>query len=69
MSSKKENNRLESIRDAALGYTIVVLATVCFLIALAAVIIAVRFVVGLGASNATAVATANPTATAVKVRS
>jgi hypothetical protein len=57
MSAKKRHNRSETIKDAATGYTAVVLALICFLLVLTVVIAAVRFVSGLSAaSNATTTA-------------
>ena len=65
MSSKNKQNRLDGMRDAALGYTTIVLAAVCFLIALAVVVVAVRFVVGLGASANTATTAGTTTVTTI----
>ena len=46
MSAKKQSNRSEAIRNAATGYTVVVLAIACFLIALAVIMAGVRIVAG-----------------------
>lgn len=46
MSAKKKTSLAEAVRDAATGYTTVVLGILCFLIALVVVIAGVRIVVG-----------------------
>lgn len=59
MGTKKQNERIEAVRDAATGYGAVVLGIVCFLLALTIVVAGVRVVVGASASsNAAATATA-----------
>ena len=46
MSAKKQNSFIESVRDAAIGYTTIVLSVVCFLLVLVVVVAGVRIVVG-----------------------
>lgn len=53
MSAKKQTNRVEAIKDAATGYAAVVLALVCFILALTVIIAGVRFVSGLSAASNT----------------
>lgn len=62
MSAKKQENQTESARDAALGYAAVVLGIICFILSLAVVMAAVRFIVSLRPAP---VATTGVTATAV----
>lgn len=56
MSAKKQESQVEAVRNAATGYAVVVLATVCFIIALAVIMAGVRVVASITAS-ATPVAT------------
>lgn len=63
MSGKKQNSQIESIQNAATGYTTVALGIVCFLLALAVVTAGVRLVVGAGLSSGAGAAAANVTAT------
>lgn len=46
MSAKKKTSLAEVVRDAATGYTTVILGILCFLITLVMVIAGVRIVVG-----------------------
>ena len=57
MSAKKQENQLESIRDAATGYAVVVLAIICFVLVLAIIMAGVRVVVGMTANTTTAATT------------
>ena len=61
MSAKKKTSLTDSIRDAAIGYTVIVLGITCFLIVLAVLMAGVRVVVG---TNTTANVTAATTETA-----
>ena len=61
MSAKKQNNRLEAVRNAATGYTVIVLSVVCFLLVLAIVIAGVRVIAG---SNSASPPNANAQTTA-----
>ena len=63
MSAKKQNNRLEAVKDAATGYTVVILGIVCFIIALIVIMAFVRLVVGASIASNTANATAAGTTT------
>ena len=44
----RQDNWAEAVKNAASGYGAVVLGIVCFLLALAAIVAIVRFIVGLG---------------------
>ena len=57
MNAKKDNIRIESVKDAATGYAAVVLGIICFIVALVVIIAIVRIIVGAGlASNVAATA-------------
>ena len=51
MSAKKQNSLVEAVRDAAIGYTAVVLGVICFLLTLVVVIAGVRFIVGINSAT------------------
>lgn len=65
MSAKRQSSRSEAARDAVTGYTVIVLALLCFLVALMVVMAGVRVVIELGARSA-ATAPATPTTEAVQ---
>ena len=51
MANERQHiDRKEAVKDAASGYSAVVLATVCFILFLALITVIVRFIVGAGAS-------------------
>ena len=56
MSVKKQENRLDAMRDAATGYAVVVLGIVCFVLVLAVVMTGVRIISGVTANAATTAA-------------
>ena len=56
MSAKKQENRIETVRNAATGYAVVVLGIICFVLALAVIMAGVRVVTGV-TTNTTTVAT------------
>lgn len=53
MKNGRDNwaNWADAVKDAASGYGAVVLGVACFLLALAAIMAIVRFVVGMGAGT------------------
>ena len=57
MSAKKQENRFEIVRDAATGYAVIVLALLCFVLVLVAVMFGVRVVTGVTSSATTAATT------------
>lgn len=61
MDSRKQESKTESVRDAALGYTTIVLGIICFILSLAVVMATVRFVVSLRPTPATATGAATDT--------
>lgn len=60
MKTKREQAFLEAVRNAATGYTVVILTIACFIVFLMVVMAVVRFAVGtsLAANTATTAATA-----------
>ena len=67
MSAQKQTDRIDSIREAATGYAVVVLGVICFLLVLVVVMAGVRVVVGTNtpASGNVAAAPASVTGTNV----
>jgi len=59
MSAKKQQNPVDSVLNAAVGYTTILLGVVCFLIVLAITMAGVRIVMG---ASLTASTTPNQTA-------
>ena len=53
MSAKKQDNQIESIRNAASGYAAVVLGIVCFVLVLAVVMAGVRVITSVTTTSAT----------------
>ena len=48
-NERQNMDRAEAAKDAAVGYAVILLATLCFLLSLAALTIVVRFIVGASA--------------------
>ena len=57
MSAKKQENQVESVRNAVTGYTVVVLGIICFVLALAVIMAGVRIVTGVTANTTAATTT------------